>query len=183
MCCTFKQLLTNILFESWWGIRSLVFWANPWFLLAKEGFTREKELLFCHEQQEWIAHDLSFVRAIEGRAMGAIHSWSQKGGKTVKNCEKLSKAYVKYVFSKGSARFLRAICLNHEQITGITLFLRNWEQFAHSRSFVMSDLSELLTFALLLGATRVICSLNNMSNFEWKSEFWTLVLIEEKAYL
>ena len=124
------------------------------------------------------------------RSLFCKSDWGKSNGsdsllviKRRENCEKLSKAYEKYVFSKRSARFLRAICLNHEQITGITLFLRNWERFAHSRSFVMSDLSKLLTFALLLGVTRVICSLNNMSNFEWKSEFWTLVLIEEKAYL
>ena len=64
-------------------------------------------LLFCNEGQERIAHGCSFVKGDKSYLLLGI-----KRGGNVKNCQKHTKNY----------SFLRAISLNHERITDVTLF-------------------------------------------------------------
>ena len=103
---------------------------------------------FCKEWQEQIAQVTYDKRANERRATEAIH---KKGGK----CQKPMK---KTIFLQ-ITHFLQAICLNHESITHIALFLKSirshslfckepHEWITHNRSFVKSNISKSLTIAL-----------------------------------
>ena len=105
---------------------------------------------FCKEWQEQIAQVTYDKRANEPRATEAIH---KKGGKCQKPMKKTIFLQITY--------FLQAICLNHESITHIALFLKSirshslfckepqsHEWITHNRSFVKSNISKSLTITL-----------------------------------
>ena len=104
---------------------------------------------FCKEWQEQIAQVTYDKRANEWRATEAIH---KRGG------GEMSKPMKKTIFLQ-ITHFLQAICLNHESITHIALFLKSirshslfckepHEWITHNRSFVKSNISKSLTITL-----------------------------------
>ena len=141
------------------------------FLWAKEQFACEKEQIapfailswakgvnrsrspFCKERQERFAQSCCFLKSNERESLPSLFKkeWLSEERREQfalghKKGEQQSKTYEKEVFFKKIVCLFRAIHLNHEWITDVALLKRNWEQFAHSRS------------ALLSWATRAICS-------------------------
>ena len=112
--------------ESGLGIRSSVFWANCLLFVSE----REKER-FAHEKKQIaLVALLSWVTGANRSRSLFCNEWLSKerrewftlGPKKGEKCKKMTKTYEKYVFFKQISCFLRAICLNHEQITDIALF-------------------------------------------------------------
>ena len=136
------------------GICSSVVWANRSFFVSKRVIRLwsrancSMQSLSCHEQREWIAlnfsyvckeqrdQDPSFLKSDKSVSLpwlfkkeGLSEERRERFTFAHKNGEKLSKTYNKMFFLEWITCFLRAIRSNHEWITDVTLFKRNWEQF------------------------------------------------------
>ena len=104
----------------------------------------------------------------------------------MKNCQKLSENKIFFEQIACFERDLLESQMNHScrsflqsnesNLLASLLYKEEPKQMAHSHSFVISDLSNLLTVALFSIATRVnrSPSLFNLSDFERKSEVPTL---------
>ena len=161
-----------------WEIAQWFFKRIPFFfeLKSKTLVKKRKSLLslFCHKRQERIPHGRSFVKSdrsdlltvsLLSRPTRANRSRCSikksngidlllgiKRGKAVKNCQKHKNKN----FFERIARFWERFAWIMSKSLISLFFLERREWLSHSRSFVMNGLSELLTVALLLRATRAI---------------------------
>ena len=88
---------------------SLVFRANRSFFMSKGAICSWKRVNRSH---------CSLKKSNRAKSNGSILLLGTKRGKAVKNIQKNTNLF------EWIARFLRAICLNHEQITHVALFKR-----------------------------------------------------------
>ena len=133
--CNDRMSRQNRKFRS--GIRSSVFRTNRSFFYSESVIrfwkraNRSLRSLVMSDMSELLTATL-FKERRELFALG-----HRKGGNQWKNVKKHKKIYD---FFEQFARFLRAINLNHERITGIALFQRNRERFSQGSSFVKVSL-------------------------------------------
>ena len=102
-------------------------------LLSWAAGANRSQFLFCKERRD---QDPSFLKSDKSVSLpwlfkkeGLSEERRERFTFAHKNGEKLSKTYNKMFFLEWITCFLRAIRSNHEWITDVTLFKRNWEQF------------------------------------------------------
>ena len=130
-------------------------------------------MLFCHEWQEWIYHGRSLKKWLSKERAEQFTLWHKKGEthwKTFKNIQKIRFFFSKLlIFERASLKsqvkhscrsFLQS---NKSDLLMVALIKEQWEWFAHSHPFLR---------AMRANRSR---ALFNMSNFEQKSKYPTLV--------
>ena len=119
VCFTIQNRKKSVLWNNFF------FYVNflAWFFVSDEQFSREKEqIAHCHsfvKSESPPSLFIKSVRAMSDRSDSLLGI--KKRGKAVKNCQKHSK---KIELFRLNCLFLRAIHLNHEQITYVALFYR-----------------------------------------------------------